>query len=438
MTDIIKTRVEALKKGELPEGYKRTKAGIMPRDWDSAVRAKQLFRSHTDKNHNGELEILASTQEHGIVPRNQIGIDIQCSDEGVKGYKKVSKGDFVISLRSFQGGIEYSEYDGIVSPAYTVLKPIKDISTGFYRNYFKTDSFISRLNGAVYGIRDGKQIGYQDFGDMYIPCPPLAEQERIAEILTQCDKIIELKQKKIDELAAFKKECLRRLFPDNECTKPEVRFPGFTDDWEQREFSSVFEMLHNNTLSRADLNDESGFAQNVHYGDVLIKYGEILNVENEPLAYINSKKVVDSMKNSYLQDGDIIIADTAEDATVGKCSEIVNLGDKTVLSGLHTIPVRPNENFASGYLGYYLNSNSYHDTLIPLMQGTKVTSISKSALQGTSITYPKSLDEQAKISAYFLNLDHLIALHQQELDEYRTYKTALSKLLLTGIVRVSI
>lgn len=173
--------------------------------------------------------------------------------------------------------------------------------------------------------------------------------------------------------------------------------------------------------------DESGLAQNIHYGDVLIKYGEVLDVGNEPLAYINSDKIVTAMKNSYLQNGDVIIADTAEDATVGKCSEIANLGDKTVLSGLHTIPVRPKEEYASGYLGYYLNSNSYHDTLIPLMQGTKVTSISKSALQGTSISYPKSLDEQAEISAYFQNLDNLITLHQRKCDKLIQFKAAMLK-----------
>ena len=206
---------------------------------------------------------------------------------------------------------------------------------------------------------------------------------------------------------------------------PAIRFKGFTDTWEQRGFSSVFEMLQNNTLSRADLSEESGLAQNIHYGDVLIKYGEVLDVENEPLAYINSDKIVTAMKNSYLQNGDVIIADTAEDTTVGKCSEIANLGDKTVLSGLHTIPVRPKEEYASGYLGYYLNSNSYHDTLIPLMQGTKVTSISKSALQGTSISYPKSIDEQAKISAYFLNLDHLITLHQRKLEKLQNIKKSM-------------
>ena len=234
MTDLIESRIKTIKEGKLPEGYKRTKAGIMPVDWDGTIQAKKLFKKHTDKKHDGDLEILAATQERGIVPRSQIGIDIQCSDEGVKGYKKVSKGDFVISLRSFQGGIEYSEYTGIISPAYTVLKPIKDISTGFYRNYFKTDTFIKRLNGAVYGIRDGKQIGYEDFGDMYVHCPPLAEQERIAEILIQCDRVIELKEQKLDELKQLKKEFLRKMFPAKGCDTPEIRFPGFTGAWEQR------------------------------------------------------------------------------------------------------------------------------------------------------------------------------------------------------------
>ena len=256
MTDLIESRIKAIKEGKLPEGYKRTKAGIMPVDWDGTIQAKKLFKKHTDKKHDGDLEILAATQERGIVPRSQIGIDIQCSDEGVKGYKKVSKGDFVISLRSFQGGIEYSEYTGIISPAYTVLKPIKDISTGFYRNYFKTDTFIKRLNGAVYGIRDGKQIGYEDFGDMYVHCPPLAEQERITEILTQCDRVIELKEQKLDELKQLKKEFLRKMFPAKGCDTPEIRFPGFTGAWEQRKLGDLcVEFRSGEFISASDITE---------------------------------------------------------------------------------------------------------------------------------------------------------------------------------------
>lgn len=239
MNEIIKERLALIQSGTIPHGYKKTKAGIMPEDWDGTVRAKDVFKNHTDKKHNGDLEILAATQENGIVPRSQIGIDIQCSEEGVNGYKKVSKGDFVISLRSFQGGIEYSEYDGIVSPAYTVLRPVREISDGYYRNYFKTDSFIQRLNGAVYGIRDGKQIGYQDFGDMYIHCPPIDEQKKIAEVLSCCDRVIELKQQLIAELQRLKSGFLQAMFPAKGHSEPDIRFPEFSDAWEQRKVKEL-------------------------------------------------------------------------------------------------------------------------------------------------------------------------------------------------------
>lgn len=170
--------------------------------------------------------------------------------------------------------------------------------------------------------------------------------------------------------------------------------------------------LQNNTFSRADLSNESGVAKNVHYGDVLIKFGEVLDVSKEQLPMILDESVLTKYKASFLQNGDVIVADTAEDSTVGKCSEIAGLNDEVILSGLHTIPYRPAEKFATGYLGYYLNSCAYHNQLIPLMQGIKVTSISKSAMQDTDIVYPKLMEEQTEIGNYFYALDHLITLHQ--------------------------
>lgn len=196
--------------------------------------------------------------------------------------------------------------------------------------------------------------------------------------------------------------------------KPKIRFKGYNEDWEQRKLGEVLVSLQNNTLSRADLSNETGIAKNVHYGDVLIKFGEVLDVSEEKLPMISDKSVLTKYKASFLQNGDVIVADTAEDSTVGKCSEIAGLNDEVVLSGLHTIPYRPIEKFASGYLGYYLNSSAYHKQLIPLMQGIKVTSISKSAMQNTEIVYPKSVEEQGKIGNYFQSLDHLITLHHRE------------------------
>ncbi len=204
--------------------------------------------------------------------------------------------------------------------------------------------------------------------------------------------------------------------------KPTIRFEGYTDDWEQRKLGNVLLSLQNNTLSRANLSDESGIAKNVHYGDVLIKFGEVLDVRKEKLPMITDENVLSKYKASFLQNGDVIVADTAEDSTVGKCSEIAGLNDEVVLSGLHTIPYRPIEKFASGYLGYYLNSGAYHNQLIPLMQGIKVTSISKSAMQDTDIDYPKSQEEQGKIGAYFKFLDEMITLHHRKCEETKKLK----------------
>ena len=196
--------------------------------------------------------------------------------------------------------------------------------------------------------------------------------------------------------------------------KPALRFKGFDEDWEQRKLGDCFWSLPNNTLSRAELSYENGVVMNVHYGDVLIKFDECLDVSKERLPFIEKQSVAEKIKTSYLKNGDVIVADTAEDETVGKCTEIIGLTDQKVLSGLHTIPLRPNEQFATGYLGFYLNSAAYHRQLKPLMQGIKVTSISKSAIQDTVIKYPLDIREQALIGQYFMNLDHLITLHQRK------------------------
>ena len=207
--------------------------------------------------------------------------------------------------------------------------------------------------------------------------------------------------------------------------KPEIRFKGFNDNWKHHKLYYVLVMLQNNTLSRADLNNEQGTAMNVHYGDVLIKFGELLDVRKERLPLIADESMVAKYKASYLKNGDVIIADTAEDETVGKCSEIAGLTDEIIISGLHTIPCRPLFYFSTGYLGYYMNSSAYHNQLLPLMQGIKVTSISRSALQTTDISYPKSEEEQEKIGRCFTGLDYLIILHQREYEKLQNFKKAM-------------
>lgn len=177
----------------------------------SFPKAKELFQSVSDKDHNGDLAVLSSTQDRGIVPRNEVDIDIKYDACSLVNYKKVSKGNFVISLRSFQGGIEYSTYTGLVSPAYTVLSSRKEISDGYYKQFFKSTDYINRLNVAVYGIRDGKQISYEDFGRLRIPYPPIKEQDAIAEVLSTADHEIDLLQQDIEQEKQKKKTLMQLL-----------------------------------------------------------------------------------------------------------------------------------------------------------------------------------------------------------------------------------
>ena len=179
-------------------------------EW-SFLKAKEIFQNISDKDHNGDLPVLSSTQDKGIVPRDEVDIDIKYDTCSLVTYKKVSKGNFVISLRSFQGGIEYSTYTGLVSPAYTVLSSRKEISDEYYKQFFKSTDYINRLNVAVYGIRDGKQISYEDFGRLRIPYPPIKEQDAIAEVLSTADHEIDLLQQDIEQEKQKKKALMQLL-----------------------------------------------------------------------------------------------------------------------------------------------------------------------------------------------------------------------------------
>ena len=214
------------------------------------------------------------------------------------------------------------------------------------------------------------------------------------------------------------------IMQDNE-KKPALRFKGFTDPWEQRKLDEAFDFtVPNNTLSRAELNQESGSVRNVHYGDVLIKYGSVLDAQNDELPFITGRSK-DDFKGALLQNGDIIIADTAEDETTGKVCEIVNIQDKDVVAGLHTMVCRPKNKTAEGYFGYYMNSSSYHHQLLPLMQGIKVLSLSKTNVQKTTVKYPKDKAEQQKIADCLRRIDTLITLHQRKYEKLVNIKKSM-------------
>lgn len=203
---------------------------------------------------------------------------------------------------------------------------------------------------------------------------------------------------------------------------PELRFPGFTYDWEERKFDECFNFpVSTNSLSRALLNYDEGDIKSVHYGDILIKYPAILNIKNDKIPYITGGKL-EKYKSSLLENGDLIFADAAEDETVGKAVEVNGLTEENLVAGLHTIVARSKDKKAEFFLGYYINSNTYHRQLLRLIQGSKVSSISKGNLQKTLVSFPKDFEEQQKIGSFFKQLDDTIVLHQRKLDLLKEQK----------------
>lgn len=203
-------KLELRKKGlmqQLLTGKKRLPG--FSGEWKK-VKAGLLFGSSSIRSNKFE-PLLSVTQDKGVVPRDMLETRVTMPNGDLSSFKLVNVGDFVISLRSFEGGLEYSEYRGIVSPAYTVLKKKTDINDVFYKVYFKSNDFIQRLAVAVIGIRDGKQISYSDFCYIKIPYPSLQEQNAIANVFVSCNNEISLARQKLNSFQQQKKGLMQVL-----------------------------------------------------------------------------------------------------------------------------------------------------------------------------------------------------------------------------------
>jgi len=200
-----------------------------------------VFEPISNKNHNSDLPVLAITQEHGAIPRDQIDYNVSVTDKSLESYKVVEIGDFIISLRSFQGGIEYSLYHGICSPAYIILRKRVPIIEQYYKYYFKTGRFIQDLNKDLEGIRDGKMVSYSQFSAIMLPKPNNKEQQKIADCLSSLDALIAAEGKKLEALRTHKKGLMQKLFPAEGNTVPEWRFQEFrrSGEWEEKKFGEV-------------------------------------------------------------------------------------------------------------------------------------------------------------------------------------------------------
>ena len=177
----------------------------------SIYKAEELFKNVADKNHPTET-VLTIIQGKGTLPREQAGRNIHYDDSSLANYKKVEQGDFIIHLRSFEGGLEMANEDGIVSPAYTILRCKKPHSSLFYEAYFHTDEFINHiLSKSVEGIRDGRQISYEAFKWLGLPYCDVSEQEKIAQLFCTLSRRIEKQQQMVDDLKKYKRGAIAHI-----------------------------------------------------------------------------------------------------------------------------------------------------------------------------------------------------------------------------------
>lgn len=225
MTSALLDSLERRKQGlmqQLLTGRKRLKG--FKGKWKQ-LRADKLFTEISIRNQTADEQLLSVTQDRGVIPRHMLVGRVTMPAGAVDAFKLVEPNDFVISLRSFQGGLEHSAYRGLVSPAYTVLQASDDIHPAYFRHYFKSTDFVKRLSVAVVGIRDGKQISYTDFRSIKLPLPPVREQIALNEVLDLADHDIALCCARLDSLQLQKRALMQKLL-SGEWRLPEKPVPG--------------------------------------------------------------------------------------------------------------------------------------------------------------------------------------------------------------------
>ena len=220
----------------------------IPSHWE-VRKMKYCFYERSEKNHPDE-PILCATQSQGVIPQSMYANRVVVVNKGFEGLKLVKKGDFVISLRSFEGGIEYAYYQGIISAAYTILQPNKDSFSNYWKVLFKSHPFIQLLQTCVTGIREGQNINYSMLCRAFLPLPPFAEQEKIVSYLenktSKIDAYVADKEKEIELLQELKQKTIadavtKGLNPDAKMKDSGISWIGvIPEHWVQYRFATLF------------------------------------------------------------------------------------------------------------------------------------------------------------------------------------------------------
>lgn len=381
--------------------------------WETAPGDK-LFQQVNNREAPIGLPILAITQEHGAIPRDMIDYHVSVTEKSLETYKEVRPGDFIISLRSFQGGIEFSEYHGICSPAYVILRKRERLSDLFYRQHFKSHDFIRQLTKNLEGLRDGKMISYKQFSELHLLKPALPEQQKIADCLDSVDALIAAQGQRVEVLMAHKKGLMQQLFPQEGETQPRLRFPEFRDagEWEEKPLANLIEEYREKSTVQDEFevmtSARSGLVrQREYYDNDRITERDNVGFNIIPPNYLTYRSRSDD-RRFYFNEND--------------------LG----LTGIVSV-YYPVFRIVGGSNKFFIELLSSFVRLVGKYSvGTSQTVLSLSQLGRIRLPFPSEA-EQGRIADCLTSLDDLIAAETRKLHTLKTHKKGLMQQLFPQV-----
>ena len=412
MTPEVKKRIEQIRQGIVPEGYKKTESGIIPNEWRVEQVSKCIEEYKFFSNDISHIPVYSSSRK-GLVPQSDYYNQREAVETNL-GYKVVPQGYVTYRHMSdddvFHFNINKTGENVLVSSEYPVFTSSDNCDLSF---------LISVLNNTArfrYFCKMQKLGGtrtrlYLDNLKRYaLALPPFDEQKKIAEILSTQDKAIELQERKIEELKRFKKGCLEKMFPRKGQKVPEKRFPGFTDDWEQRKLGDVVQITMGQSPDGSTYSDEPS--------DYILVQGNA-DLQNGWVC----PRIWTTQITKKADAGDLIMSVRAPAGAMGKTAY-------NAVIGRGVAAIKGNEFIYQ--LLVKMDTDGFWKTL---SCGSTFESLNSDNIKNAEVKIPTTA-EQIKIGGFFQYLDNLITLHQRKLEEMEKQKKALMQLLLTGIVRV--
>ena len=390
-------------------------------DWEQR-KLNEVADKVSEKNKNNEFsEPFTNSAEQGIISQKDYFDREIVNNENLNGYYIVRNDDFIynprISVTAPVGPINRNRLgrNGVMSPLYTVFRT-HDIDNLYLEFYFKTTKWhrFMKLNGDSGARFDRFTISSTQFMEMPIPYPTLEEQQKIGEYFDSLDHLITLHQRKCNAIKELKKGMLQKMFPKNGEKVPEVRFPGFTDDWEQRKLSDVTACIKNGYTYKADGNRDHRY--------------KITRIESISSGVINTEKLgsSDEINENYrLVDGDILFSHINSLPYIANTAlYTADLGE--IYHGMNLLNIRSrHEEIDSHFLLHLLKKESTRDWFrIIAKPAVNQASISTTEVGAFAFLIPR-MEEQKKISSVLDNLDRLITLHQRKVEKLKEMKKGL-------------